>query len=54
MKKNPKGIIMFRKTPTTMNRIFAELLLNKPYRRNDTTMAHETEKWYIFTYGHLN
>lgn len=51
MKKNPRGIIMTRKSTTIMNRIFSELLNNKPYRRNDIILQQETDKWYIYVYG---
>jgi hypothetical protein len=51
IKKNPKGIIMFRKSSTTMNLIFSGLLNNKPYKRNDINLAEETDKWFIYLYG---
>lgn len=50
MKKNNSGIIMTRKSPTVINLIFSELINNKAYKRNDFTLAQETEKWYIFTF----
>lgn len=49
-KKNPKGIIMFRKNPTLMNSIFTGLTVNLPYKRNDLTKALETDKWMVYTY----
>lgn len=51
MKKNPRGIIMHRKGPTLMNRIFTEMFLNKPYIRNDVVKALETDKWIVYTYS---
>jgi hypothetical protein len=54
MKKNPKGIIMFRKNPTLMNSIFMELTANRPYKRNDLVKAMETDKWMVYTYKPLN
>jgi hypothetical protein len=51
IKKNPRGIIMYRKNPNTMmNRIFSELTAKRPYVRNDMTLAMETEKWMVFVY----
>jgi len=51
MKKNPRGIIMYRKNPNTrMNRIFSELTAKRPYIRNDMTFAMETDKWLVVTY----
>lgn len=51
IKKNPKGIIMYRKNPNTMmNRIFSELTAKRPYVRNDMTLAMETDKWIVFVY----
>lgn len=50
MKKNPYGIIMIRKGPTTMHTIFEELLNNKPYKRNDIAQAQETDLWLIYIY----
>lgn len=51
MKKNNKGIIMFRKNPTLMNLIFTELTAARPYKRNDLVKAMETDKWMVYTYG---
>jgi hypothetical protein len=53
-RKNPTGIIMFRKGPTLMNQIFTELILSKRYVRNDITKAGETDKWFIYTYQPIN
>jgi hypothetical protein len=50
MKKNPSGIIMVRKGPTTMRYIFDTLLNNKPYKRKDIELAEETNLWFIYTY----
>ena len=51
MKKNPRGLIMFRKNPNTlMNRIFSELTAKRPYVRNDINLLMETEKWIVLTY----
>ncbi|NOS85088.1 MAG: hypothetical protein HOP31_08095 [Ignavibacteria bacterium] len=51
MKKNPKGIIMYRKNPNTiMNRVFSELTAKKPYIRNGIQLEMETEKWLVMTY----
>ncbi len=51
IKKNPRGIIMYRKNPNTMmNRIFTELTAKRPYVRNDISLAMETDKWIIFVY----
>lgn len=51
IKKNPRGIIMYRKNPNTMmNRIFSELTAKRPYVRNDMTLAMETDKWVVFVY----
>ena len=51
IKKNPHGIIMYRKNPATMmNKIFAELTAPRPYVRNDMTLAMETDKWMVFVY----
>ena len=51
MKKNPRGIIMYRKNPNTlMNRIFSELTAKRPYIRNDMSLAMETDKWLVFVY----
>jgi hypothetical protein len=52
MKKNPKGIIMYRKNPNTlMNRVFSELTAKKPYVRNGIQLEMETEKWLVMTYA---
>ncbi len=49
IKKNPRGIIMYRKNPNTMmNKIFTEL--TAPYVRNDMTKAMETDKWMVYVY----
>jgi len=50
MTKNPAGIIIIRKGPTTMRNIFNGLLSNKPYKKNDIELAEETEMWLIYTY----
>jgi len=51
MKKNPKGLIMYRKNPNTMmNRVFSELTAKRPYVRNDIKLLMETEKWIVLTY----
>jgi hypothetical protein len=50
VKKNPAGIIMIRKGPTTMHAIFNGLLNKKPYKRNDIGLAQETDLWLIYTY----
>lgn len=50
MKKNNKGIIMFRKNPTLMNSIFTELTAQRTYIRNDLVKAMETDKWLVYTY----
>ncbi len=51
VKKNPKGIIMYRKNPNTMmNKIFTELTAPRHYVRNDMTKAMETDKWIIYVY----
>ncbi len=51
IKKNPKGIIMYRKNPNTMmNKIFTELTAPRQYVRNDMTLAMETDKWMIYLY----
>lgn len=51
MKKNPRGLIMYRKNPNTlMNRIFSELSAKRPYIRNGITLLMETEKWVVLTY----
>jgi hypothetical protein len=51
LKKNPKGIIMYRKNPnTTMNKIFTELTAPRQYKRNDMTLAMETDKWVVYVY----
>jgi hypothetical protein len=54
MKKHPKGIIMYRKNPTLMNRIFTELTAPRPYHRNDMVKALETDKWVVYTYQPTN
>jgi hypothetical protein len=54
MKKNNKGIIMFRKSPTAIHQIFTGLLNNKPYKRNDIELTYETGKWFVYTYGMLS
>lgn len=55
MKKNTKGIIMYRKNPNTMmNRIFSELTAKKPYVRNGIQLEMETEKWLVMTYEPVN
>lgn len=51
IKKNRKGIIMFRNSPTLMNRIFGGLLNNKPYKRNDISLEVKTDKWNVYVYG---
>lgn len=50
MKKNPRGIIMFRKNPTIMNSIFTEMTAQRPYIRNDLIKTMETDKWMVYTY----
>lgn len=51
MKKNPRGIIMYRKNPNTMmNRVFSEITARKPYIRNGMQLEMETEKWIVMTY----
>jgi len=50
MKRNPKGLVIVRKIPTLMNRIFTEIT-NTPYKRNDFQKAEETDKWIIYTYS---
>lgn len=51
MKKNPRGLIMFRKNPNTlMNRVLSELTAKRPYVRNGTNLLMETEKWVVLTY----
>lgn len=51
MKKNPRGLIMYRKNPNTMmNRVFSELTAKRPYIRNGMTLLMETEKWIVLTY----
>jgi hypothetical protein len=54
MKKNPKGMVMFRKGPTIMNRIFTELTTPRQYVRNDMVKALETDKWFVYTYRPIN
>jgi hypothetical protein len=49
MKRNPKIIIMTRRSPTLMNQIFTELT-SKPYIRNDLKKTEETDKWIIYLY----
>ncbi|MEO8512356.1 MAG: glycosyltransferase family 39 protein [Ignavibacteria bacterium] len=50
-KKNPKGIIMFRKDANTvMNKIFTQLTAPKHYIRNDMTKTLETDKWIVYIY----
>jgi hypothetical protein len=51
MKKNPKIIIMTRKNPTLMNRIFTEITTGKKYIRNGLEKVQETEKWIIYIYS---
>ena len=54
IKKNPHGIIMYRKNPATMmNKIFTELTAPRPYVRNDMTLAMETDKWMVLLYQPL-
>jgi len=50
MKRNPSGIIMYRKNPTLMNTIFTELTAPRAYVRNDMKKAMETDKWLVFVY----
>lgn len=50
MKKNPRGIIMFKKDTTVMNQIFTEQTAPKQYVRHDFQKAGETDKWFIYTY----
>lgn len=51
IKKNPRGIIMYRKNPNTlMNKIFTELTAPRHYVRNDMTKAMETDKWIVYIY----
>ncbi len=50
MNTNPRGIIVFKKTSTPMNRIFTELVGPKKYKRNGINYAGETDKWLIYTY----
>lgn len=50
MNTNPKGIIVFKKSPTLMNQIFTELVGPKKYKRNGINYAGETDKWMIYTY----
>lgn len=50
-KKNPKGIIMYRKDANTiMNKIFTQLTAPKHYIRNDMTKTLETDKWIVYIY----
>jgi hypothetical protein len=49
MKKNPKMIIMTKKSPTLMNQIFTELT-SKPYVRNDLQKSMETSNWIVYLY----
>ncbi len=50
MNTNPKGIIVFKKSPTMMNQIFTELFGPKKYIRNGFRFSGETDKWVIYTY----
>ncbi len=51
IKKNPHGIIMYRKNPgTMMNKIFTELTAPRAFKRKDMTLAMETDKWMVFVY----
>jgi hypothetical protein len=50
IKRNPKGIIMYRKNPTLMNTIFTGLTAPRQYIRNDMKKAMETEKWIVYIY----
>ncbi len=54
MKKNPKGIIMVKKSNTVMSQIFNELTAAKPYTRNDMQKAMETDRWIVYTYSIAN
>jgi hypothetical protein len=47
---NPKGIIVFKKSPTLMNQVFTELVGPKKYIRNGINYSGETDKWLIYTY----
>jgi len=50
MKKNPAGIIIIRKSPSTLKYIFDELLNNKPYKSNDIELTQETDLWFLYIY----
>lgn len=50
MKRNPSGIIMYRKNPTLMNTIFTGLTAPRAYVRNDLKKAMETDKWIVWVY----
>ncbi len=50
MKKNPRGIIMFKKEPTLFNVVFTELTAPRQYIRGGMVKAGETAKWIIYTY----
>jgi hypothetical protein len=54
IKKNPRGIIMFKKDATLMNQIFTELTAPKQYVRHDMQKAGETDNWIIYTYEPIN
>ncbi|MCC7158371.1 MAG: glycosyltransferase family 39 protein [Ignavibacteria bacterium] len=50
MKKNPRGIIMYKKEPTLFNSVFSELTAPRQYIRGGMVKAGETAKWIIYTY----
>lgn len=52
IKRNPKGIIIYRKnSPTLMNSIFSEWVAAKSYIRSSIFKAMETDKWIILKYN---
>lgn len=51
LKRNRKGIIMYRKNANTViNRIFTELTAPRHYKRNDMTKVMESDKWIVYIY----
>lgn len=51
MKRNPKGLIIYKKDPNTiMHSIFSELTAKRPYLRNGINYISETDKWIVLSY----